>query len=69
MPFDWGYFAFVHDTGRLPSPPADFRALADSDKTLLIQDPRSSTPGLGLLLWVKAAYGDEAAGEIWEGLV
>ena len=33
----------------------------------MIQDPRSSTPGLGLLLWVKAAYGDEAA-EIWEAL-
>jgi thiamine transport system substrate-binding protein len=26
----------------------------------VIQDPRSSTPGLGLLLWVKAAYGDKA---------
>ena len=67
LPFDWGYFAFVHDTGRLPNPPADFRALADSDTTLLIQDPRSSTPGLGLLLWVKAAYGDEAPA-IWEAL-
>ena len=33
----------------------------------MIHDPRSSTPGLGLLLWVKAAYGDRAP-EIWEGL-
>ncbi|MDB5535782.1 MAG: thiamine transporter substrate binding subunit, partial [Devosia sp.] len=32
-----------------------------------IQDPRSATPGLGLVLWVKAAYGDRAA-EIWKGL-
>ncbi len=67
LPFDWGYFAFVHDTTRLAEPPANFRDLAASDVSILIQDPRSSTPGLGLLLWVKAAYGDEAP-EIWAGL-
>jgi thiamine transport system substrate-binding protein len=67
LPFDWGWFAFVHDRERLPEPPTDFRALADSDVTILIQDPRSSTPGLGLLMWVKAAYGDEAPA-IWEAL-
>ena len=33
----------------------------------MIQDPRSSTPGLGLLMWVKDAYGDDAPA-IWEGL-
>jgi thiamine transport system substrate-binding protein len=66
LPYDWGYFAFVH--GRdLDNPPTNFRALADSDLRIVIQDPRSSTPGLGLLMWVKAAYGDEA-GAIWEGL-
>ncbi|MDU8942337.1 thiamine ABC transporter substrate binding subunit [Ovoidimarina sediminis] len=67
LPFDWGYFAFVHDTTRLAVPPADFRALGDSDVSILIQDPRSSTPGLGLVLWVKAAYGDEAPA-VWEAL-
>ncbi len=65
VPYDWGYFAFVHDKSL--TPPTDFRALADSDLKIVIQDPRSSTPGLGLLLWVKAAYGD-AASEIWQGL-
>jgi thiamine transport system substrate-binding protein len=67
LPFDWGWFAFVHDTTRLAAPPASLRELAESDVSILIQDPRSSTPGLGLLLWVKAAYGDEAPA-IWEGL-
>jgi thiamine transport system substrate-binding protein len=67
LPFDWGWFAFVHDTTQLPNPPTSFRELADSDVSILIQDPRSSTPGLGLLLWVKAAYGDEAPA-IWAGL-
>ncbi|MFN3969922.1 MAG: thiamine ABC transporter substrate binding subunit [Gemmobacter sp.] len=66
-PYDWGWFAFVHDTTRLPEPPTSFEALAASDARIVIQDPRSSTPGLGLLLWVQAAYGDRAA-EIWAGL-
>jgi len=65
VPYDWGYFAFVH--GEDVTPPTDFRALGESDLKIVIQDPRSSTPGLGLLLWVKAAYGDEA-GAIWDGL-
>ncbi len=67
LPFDWGWFAFVHDRERTPTPPASFRELIDSDLSVIIQDPRSSTPGLGLLMWVKAAYGDEAA-TIWQGL-
>lgn len=67
LPFDWGYFAFVHDLEKLPNPPTNFRELAESEVSILIQDPRSSTPGLGLLLWVKAAYGDKAP-TIWEAL-
>ncbi len=67
LPFDWGWFAFVHDRTRVPNAPASFQALADSDLRIVIQDPRSSTPGLGLLLWVKAAHGDGAAA-IWRGL-
>ena len=65
LPYDWGYFAFVADAA-LPAP-SSLRQLAESDLSIVIQDPRSSTPGLGLLLWVEAAYGDEA-GAIWEAL-
>jgi len=64
-PYDWGYFAFVHNKDL--TPPANFKALGDSDLKIVIQDPRSSTPGLGLLMWVKAAYGDEAPA-IWDAL-
>ncbi len=67
LPFDWGWFAFVHDKTRLPDPPKSFKALAASDLRIVIQDPRSSTPGLGLLLWVKAAHGDQAA-TLWQDL-
>jgi thiamine transport system substrate-binding protein len=66
LPYDWGWFAFVHDT-RLTKVPASFEELAASDLKIVIQDPRSSTPGLGLVMWVKAAYGDRASA-IWAAL-
>ncbi|AXQ94824.1 thiamine ABC transporter substrate binding subunit [Cereibacter azotoformans] len=66
LPFDWGWFAFVHDR-KMAEVPGSFEELAASDARIVIQDPRSSTPGLGLLMWVKAAYGDRAP-EIWGAL-
>ena len=67
LPFDWGWFAFVYDKKSVSNPPGSLAALAASDISLVIQDPRSSTPGLGLLLWVKSVYGDEAPAA-WEAL-
>jgi thiamine transport system substrate-binding protein len=66
LPYDWGWFAFVHNMGLDPVP-GSFEDLAASDLKIVIQDPRSSTPGLGLVMWVKAAYGDRAP-EIWAEL-
>jgi len=69
VPFDYGYFAFVYDKQRTPEPPRSFEeliALPPSFK-IVIEDPRSSTPGLGNVIWVRAAYGDRAP-EIWRGL-
>ena len=65
LPFDWGYFAFVGNADT--DAPTSLQALADSDLKVVIQDPRSSTPGLGLLMWVDAAYGDDAPA-IWADL-
>ena len=65
LPYDWGWFTFVHN--KTLTAPTSFKALAESDLKIVIQDPRSSTPGLGLLMWVKAAYGDEAPA-IWAAL-
>ncbi len=68
-PFDWGYFAFVYDSKKLKNPPHSFEELANMDKDIqiAIEDPRSSTPGLGLLLWVKSIYKDRAK-EYWQKL-
>nr|WP_128255110.1 thiamine ABC transporter substrate binding subunit [Falsirhodobacter deserti] len=65
LPFDWGWFGFVMNRN-MPIP-ASMAELADSDLRVVIQDPRSSTPGLGLVMWMKAAYGDQA-GAMWERL-
>ncbi|MEO3429927.1 thiamine ABC transporter substrate binding subunit [Pelagibius sp. CAU 1746] len=62
LPFDYGYFAFVYDTESLDSPPKSLEELVEApdDLKIILEDPRTSTPGLGLLLWVRAVYGDEA---------
>ncbi len=69
VPFDWGYFAFVYDTEQLPEPPASLDDLinAPDDLKIIIQDPRTSTPGLGLLLWMHSVYGDQAPAK-WQKL-
>lgn len=62
VPFDYGYFAFVYNTETLPNPPGSFEELAqaDDDLKIAIQDPRSATPGMGLMLWIKSVYGEDA---------
>jgi len=62
LPFDYGYFAFVYDTQALAEPPKSLKELVEApdDLKIILEDPRSSTPGLGLLLWVRSVYGDEA---------
>lgn len=69
VPFDFGYFAVMYDTETIENPPTSLAELiaGDADQPLVIQDPRTSTPGLGMVLWMKAVYGDEAA-EKWAQL-
>lgn len=69
VPFDYGYFAFVYNTQKTPAPPTSFEALIaePSSFKIVVEDPRSSTPGLGLVYWIASAYGERAP-EIWRGL-
>jgi thiamine transport system substrate-binding protein len=69
VPFDYGYFAFVYDRTKFPDPPASLDALIDgpADVKIIIEDPRTSSPGLGLLLWMRAVYGEGAA-DAWARL-
>ncbi len=69
MPFDYGHFAVIYNSEKLSIPPASLKDLVEGDATskIILQDPRSSTPGLGFLLWMKSVYGDGAA-EAWAKL-
>ena len=68
VPFDQGHFAFVYNSETLSNPPASLKDVVDNQELRVIyQDPRTSTPGLGLLLWMKSVYGDDAA-DAWERL-
>lgn len=69
VPYDYGHFAVVYDTEAMKTPPTSLKALVEGDPKdkIVIEDPRTSTPGLGLLLWVKSVYGEEAD-EAWAKL-
>ncbi|WP_105430705.1 thiamine ABC transporter substrate binding subunit [Neorhizobium sp. T6_25] len=69
IPYDYGHFAVVYDTQAMKNPPKSLKELVEGDpaQKIAIEDPRTSTPGLGLLLWVKSVYGDQAP-EAWAKL-
>ncbi len=61
VPYNFGYFAFVYNNKSFKNPPKSMDELINSTEArIVIQDPRTSTPGLGLLTWMKALYGNEA---------
>ncbi|MFP1779581.1 thiamine ABC transporter substrate binding subunit [Lonsdalea quercina] len=69
VPYDYGYFAFIYDRDKLKNPPRSLHELVDSPEPwkVIYQDPRTSTPGLGLLLWMQKVYGDSAP-QAWQKL-
>ncbi len=67
VPFDYGYFAFIYNSEKITTPVSSLKELVDSKATVIYQDPRTSTPGQGLMLWVKAVYGDQST-EAWQQL-
>lgn len=68
VPFDQGYFAFIYNTETLKEVPTSLKEVVENQSlSVIYQDPRTSTPGLGLMLWMKSVYGDNA-GQAWETL-
>jgi thiamine transport system substrate-binding protein len=69
IPFDWGYLAFVYDSSKLTHPPKSLKELVENPNgpKIVLQDPRTSAPGLGFLLWMRKVYGDKAD-EAWAQL-
>ncbi|ABC28469.1 thiamin/thiamin pyrophosphate ABC transporter, thiamin/thiamin pyrophospate-bind [Hahella chejuensis KCTC 2396] len=60
VPFDYGYFSFIYDSQKIKQPAQSLQELVDSSASVIYQDPRTSTPGQGMMMWMKSAYGDQA---------
>ena len=69
MPFDFAHFAVIYDSEAMKDPPKSLDELVNGDQSqkIVLEDPRSSTPGLGFLLWMKQVYGDKAS-DAWKKL-
>ena len=69
LPFDFAHFAVIYDAEKIKNPPKSLDELVNGNpaEKIVIQDPRTSTPGLGLLLWMRSVYGDKAP-DAWKKL-
>ena len=69
VPYDYGHFAIIYDTQTIKNPPKSLKELVDGDpkQKIVLEDPRTSTPGLGFLFWMRAVYGDQTP-EAWKTL-
>ena len=63
IPYDYSYLAFIYNEKKLKNPPKSFQELVDrpdKDLKIIIQDPRSSSIGMGLLAWIALLYEEKA---------
>ena len=69
LPYDYGYFSFIYNSNKTKKVPNSFKDILLMPKKfkIIIQDPRSSSPGLGLVLWIKKIYG-KRANKYWQKL-
>lgn len=61
VPFDYGFFAVIYDSQTLSNVPTSLEDLTKDEykDSLILMDPRTSSPGLGFLSWTVAVYGDD----------
>jgi len=69
-PFDYGYFSIIYDSEKITPPPKSLDDLLKPEfkKSLILMDPRTSSPGLGFLLWTISEYKDTFT-DYWENLM
>ena len=55
--YDYGYYAFIYEENSLQNPPKTFEELINrKDLKIVVQDPRTSPVGMGLLTWVSRVF-------------
>ncbi|MBN6066978.1 thiamine ABC transporter substrate binding subunit [Aggregatibacter actinomycetemcomitans] len=69
LPYDFGTYAFVYDKNKLKNPPKSLKELVErEDLRVIYQDPRTSSVGRGLLVWMNAVYPAEQVAQAWQQL-
>lgn len=69
VPYDYGYFSIIYDSAVIESVPESLEDLTKPEfaDSLILMDPRTSSPGLGFLLWTVQQYGGDYL-NYWERL-
>lgn len=67
VPVFFSLLGFVYNTNHVATVPKSFEDLLSFKGRIILTDPRTSSPGFGLMLWIKKIYGDKAA-EYWKKL-
>jgi thiamine transport system substrate-binding protein len=71
IPFDGpDSIAIIYDSEKIKNPPTSFEELLKPEyaKKLIIEDPRTSGPGMSFLLWTIAVYGESGFIDYWKKL-
>ncbi len=70
-PFDGpNSLAIVYDSEKIKNPPRSFADLLKPEYKgkLILEDPRTSSPGMGFLLWTVAVFGENGFINYWKKL-
>lgn len=69
LPYDFGQYAFIYDSSKLKNPPKSLKELVErEDLRVIYQDPRTSTVGHGLVVWLNLVYPQDKVAQAWQQL-
>jgi len=71
IPFDGpNSLAIIYDSQKLKNPPKSFEDLLKPEYKgkLILEDPRTSSPGMGFLLWTVGVFGENGFIDYWKKL-
>ncbi len=73
IPYEHGFITLVYDTRYMKGRkvPKSFSDLLETDyrKSIIVEDPRTSSPGLSFLLWTIAHFGENGYLSYWQKLM
>ncbi len=67
-PYDYGFIAFVYDSDKVKTKLDSLDSMLNQElkDKVIIENPRTSSPGFALLLWTVKVYGDPGYREFWK---